>query len=280
MRADEPAPTAPTRYGAYVGLADPRGLAEGAIEALDALTEQLGLVNEATAAGADPGLVGTSTSAQAGAVASVAFLRQVAARPGDLEDPGLRNARAIVHVAAPTPEPVCALSELLAKLAAPRPLRIITGAALPMSYTSNRMHDYAYARRVLQRPADEAPNGFLVPMNKTSAWWQKSWMERHTYFLPRYDAEGHQVAEGHALAAEEGIPYLFRRTYRQPQNSTPDGTYDFINYFECADADIEHFEATCAALRDVTRNPEWAYVREGPTWQGRRVAGWADVLQA
>ena len=33
------------------------------------------------------------------------------------------------------------------------------------------------------------------------------------------------------------------------------------------------FHAVCDALRDVARNPEWAFVREGPTWQGRRVAG-------
>jgi hypothetical protein len=73
-------------------------------------------------------------------------------------------------------------------------------------------------------------------------------MERHTYFLPRYDADGTRVAEGHALAAGQGIPYLFRRTYRQLEEPAPPDTYDLINYFECADDDTRHFEATCAAL--------------------------------
>ena len=32
------------------------------------------------------------------------------------------------------------------------------------------------------------------------------------------------------------------------------------------------------ALRDVTRNPEWRFVREGPTWHGRRVAAWEELF--
>ena len=39
-----------------------------------------------------------------------------------------------------------------------------------------------------------------------------------------------------------------------------------------------HFHRVCAALRDVARNPEWTFVREGPTWHGRRVAGWDELL--
>jgi hypothetical protein len=36
--------------------------------------------------------------------------------------------------------------------------------------------------------------------------------------------------------------------------------------------------SACAALRDLDRNPEWKFVREGPTWQGRRVATWDELL--
>ena len=42
-------------------------------------------------------------------------------------------------------------------------------------------------------------------MSKTAAWWAKDWMERHTYFLPRYDDAGRMVNEGHALASAAGI---------------------------------------------------------------------------
>src|SRR5438132_827855 len=34
------------------------------------------------------------------------------------------------------------------------------------------------------------------------------------------------------------------------------------------------FERVHQALRDITRNPEWLYVEEGPLWRGRRVLKW------
>src|SRR5262249_10419434 len=57
------------------------------------------------------------------------------------------------------------------------------------------------------------------------------------------------------------------------------GTYDFITYFECADADVPTFHEVCAALRDVARKPEWRFVREGPPRHGRRGAS-AEALFA
>ena len=122
------------------------------------------------------------------------------------------------------------------------------------------------------------PNAFLVPLSKSAAWWAKDWMERHTYFLPRYDDGGRMISEGHALAAAAGIPCLLRRTYRNATEPAPDGAYDFVTYFECADADIATFHQVCASLRDVRKNPEWRFVREGPTWHGRRVAGWSELF--
>ena len=40
------------------------------------------------------------------------------------------------------------------------------------------------------------------------------------------------------------------------------------------------FHQVCAALRDVERNPEWQFVREGPTWHGRRVPSVGGALHA
>lgn len=141
------------------------------------------------------------------------------------------------------------------------------------------MHNFAYAHQVLQQPGPAMPNAFLVPMIKTAEWWAKNWIERHTYFLPRYDEAGRMVSQGHALAAADGIPYLMRRTYRNPTEPAPEGAYDFLNYFECATADVPTFHRVCAALRDVTRNPEWRFVREGPTWHGRRVETWPELFE-
>jgi hypothetical protein len=63
-----------------------------------------------------------------------------------------------------------------------------------------------------------------------------------------------------------------RRTYKHITVPAPAGEYDFLNYFECADDRVPMFHEVCAALRDVARNPEWQFMREGPTWRGRRVA--------
>ncbi len=103
-------------------------------------------------------------------------------------------------------------------------------------------------------------------------------MERHTYFLPRYDDEGRRVSKGHALASAAGVACLMRRTYGSPEVPVPAGEFDFVTYFECADADVPTFHAVRSALRDVARNSEWRFVREGPTWQGRRVATWAELF--
>ncbi|MBI3636473.1 MAG: hypothetical protein HY216_09735 [Candidatus Rokubacteria bacterium] len=44
------------------------------------------------------------------------------------------------------------------------------------------------------------------------------------------------------------------------------------------DADVPGFHAVCAELRDITRNPERRFVREGPTWNGRRMAAAAELF--
>lgn len=87
------------------------------------------------------------------------------------------------------------------------------------------------------------------------------------------------ASQGHALAAAAGIPSLMRRTYKSMTEPAPPGAYDFLTYFECADADVPTFHEVRAALRDVRRNPEWKFVREGPTWHGRRVGTWSELFE-
>jgi hypothetical protein len=234
------------RHGAYLCLSAPH-------PAIPALAARLGFQNEFDSSGGDP-------------PEAFALLRRVSTIPRDLPDDDLAAAEAIVHVASASAERVLAFCAEAARLTSPRVLR---GAVLPMTYTGAAMHAYAYEGRVTQRSGAEMPNAFLVAMNKTAAWWAKDWMERHTYFLPRYDDEGRMRSEGHALAAAAGIPCMMRRTYKCTGEP-----YEFLNYFECADADVPTFHAVCARLRDVAKNPEWAFVREGPTWCGRRVRSW------
>ncbi len=267
MRANDVRSTDAVRHGAYVALRlRPGDAATRAGAGVAALAARLGLVNEFDARDGDP-------------PSAVAFLRRVGAAPGARDDGGLLQADAVVHVAAATAAPVdefCAeLRRLVGPAAEPR---VLGGVVRPMTYTGNAMHNFAYAHRVLQQPGPVMPNAFLIPMSKTPEWWAKDWMERHTYFLPRYDDAGRMVTEGHALAAAAGVPCLLRRTYKHPMEPAPQDAYDFVTYFECRDKDIPTFYAVCGALRDIRRNPEWALVREGPTWQGRRVATWGELL--
>ena len=267
MRANDVRSTEIFRHGAYVCFRVPNGARQTfARLPVLALAERLKLRSEF-----EPG--------EGHPIEAIAFLRRVGATPADIADEALLHADAIVHVASPTAATVADFCAEMARLLAPvaKPL-VLGGVVRPMTYTGNAMHNFAYAHRVLQQPGTVMPNAFLVPMSKTADWWRKDWMERHTYFLPRYDDEGRMVNQGHALASEAGIACLMRRTYKHETEPAPPGTYDFITYFECADADVPTFHEVCAALRDVGRNPEWKFVREGPTWHGRRVAAWPALF--
>jgi len=262
---NEVLPTEIRRYGAYICLTDG---ARKAVAASDVgpLVKRLGLQNEFEAEGGHP-------------TEAVAFLQRVKAVPGDIVDNGLLEASAIIHVASPASPVVVEFCREIGRLfgAALKPL-ILRGVTRPMSYTGTAMHNFAYAHQVTQQPGRAMPNAFLVPMSKTAEWWKKHWLERHTYFLPRYDENGQMINEGHTLAAAAGIACLLRRTYRGVNVPAPAGTYDFLNYFECADRDVPTFHSVCANLRDVNKNPEWKFVREGPSWQGLRVATWAEMF--
>jgi hypothetical protein len=267
MRANDVRSTEILRHGAYVCLTVPPDTRSTiARAAVPALAERLGFQNEFAPADGHP-------------PHAIAFLRRVGATAADIADEALLRADAVMHVAAPTAAPIAEFCGELARLLGPAVKPYVVGGVMrPLVYTGNAMHNFAYAHRVLQQPGPVMPNAFLVPMSKTADWWRKDWMERHTYFLPRYDDHGRMVSEGHARATEAGIACLMRRTYRHETEPAPPGTYDFVTYFECADADVPTFHAVCAALRDVARNPEWRFVREGPTWHGRRVATWADIF--
>jgi hypothetical protein len=267
MAADDIRSTEPTRYGAYVCLSVPppaRRRVAGA--AVTQLADRLGLQNEFGPGDGHP-------------PHAIAFLRRVRAIPADIADEKLYGAEAIVHIASATAGPVEEFRAELARLLGPEiTLRILDGVVRPTKYTGNAIHNFAYAHRVHQQPGAVMPNAFLVPLRKTTDWWGKDWMERHTYFLPHYDELGRMLNQGHILAAATGITCLMRRTYYNLAEPAPEGAYDFISYFECENKDIPRFHEVCEALRDIAKNPEWKFVCEGPTWQGMRVATWAELF--
>jgi hypothetical protein len=248
-------------HGAYLCVRGARGV-DGV--RLDALAARLGLANE--------------FDGKAPKGASVAFLRRVGAAAGAIADDGVLHADAVLHVASPRAEAVDEFCAEAGRALASGAVRVLRGVQGVRNYTGAAMNNWSYARAVAQQPAAVAPNAFLAPQSKTAAWFAKPWMERHTYFLPTYGAEGRMTSEGHALAAAEGIPIMMRRTYRHTTEPAPAGIYDFVAYFECADADVPTFHKVVAALRDVARNPEWRFVREGPLWHGRRVASARELF--
>ena len=153
----------------------------------------------------------------------------------------------------------------------------LSGVQRPRSYTSHAMTQYAYVRAQQPGPGIAHPLGVVTPMNKNAQWWGLDWMHRESFFLPRYDANENMVVKGHALAADAGISCITRRLVHAPDGYGQDGSYDFVGYFEFAEADAATFSAVMTALRDTEQNPEWAYISEGPEWWGRRVGDPAEL---
>ena len=156
----------------------------------------------------------------------------------------------------------------------------LSGVQRPRSYTSHAMTQYAYARAQQPGPGSAHPLGVVTPMNKNADWWGMDWMHRESFFLPRYDANESMILKGHALAADAGIACITRRLVHAPEGYGKEDGYDFVGYFEFAEADASTFSAVMEALRHTEQNPEWAYITEGPEWWGRRVSGPAELWAA
>ena len=191
----------------------------------------------------------------------------------DLPHPAIFSAHALIRLEGASLDPLVRYEEGLRQLLAPRggTVETLAGVQRPRSYTSYAMTEFAYTPALAPQPGAACPLGVVTPQNKTPAWWAMDWMRRESFFLPRYDAQDRLVAKGHALAAAAGIPYIVRRNVHAPDGYGREGSYDFVPYFEFAEAHVPIFQSVMAALRDVAQNPEWDYVREGPEWWGRRV---------
>ncbi len=200
-------------------------------------------------------------------------------REQDLSHPAVMDADGLIRLEAEAPEPLLIYEEGLRQLLNPSggSVETLSGVQKPRSYTSHAMTQYAYARAQQPGPGSVHPLGVVTPMNKSAEWWGMDWMHRESFFLPRYDAKENMVVKGHALAADEGISCITRRLVHASEGYGTEGSYDFVGYFEFAEADASTFCAVMDALRDVDQNPEWAYISEGPEWWGRRVGQPADL---
>jgi hypothetical protein len=188
---------------------------------------------------------------------------------------GIGGARFVMHVSANyrprLAEVVCDFKRRLGDAA---DLRILDGAERVPRYSSAEMRTFAYKPALCRQSGRVAANAIVLPMSKTAEWWDKSVLERHSYFYPHHEDASGSPVKGHAKAAEAGIPKVFRRLYHNPDGYQRDNEYDFITYFECTDQNMPVFDEVCRALRDQRQNPEWRYVLEGPSWRGKRVLRW------
>lgn len=150
----------------------------------------------------------------------------------------------------------------------------VDGAERTPRYTSAELYEYAYRAAMARKSGRVARRAFVLPITKTGEWWEKSALDRHTYFYPHVDRTSGCPAHGHARTAQEGISTIFRRLYHNPDGYQRPGEFDFITYFECEEEHAPTFHRVHEALRDTASNPEWQYVQEGPLWQGTRVLRW------
>lgn len=188
---------------------------------------------------------------------------------------GLASARYLVQVSGKyRPRLQEVEVELRRRLGEAGQVLALDGAYRNPRYTSADLYDYAYKKAQARQSGRQARNVFVLPMNKTHAWWEMGSLERHAYFYPHVDARTGRPVDGHARTADAGVNALYRRLFHNPDGYERPGEYDFITYFECGDEHIGTFDRVHQALRDTSRNPEWAFVEEGPLWRGTRLLRW------
>jgi chlorite dismutase len=202
-------------------------------------------------------------------------------RDGDAPDAGscprsgIQNARHMVQVSSKYRPRLQEIDEeLRRRIGDSAEILSLDGAFRNPRYSSPEMVHYSNKGAASRRSGRLSRNAIVMPMRKTTEWWQQSSLERHSYFYPHGSHEGAAPMKGHAIAAEKGIASLFRRVYHNPDGYERQGEFDFVTYFECDDESLPVFDQVLSALRDVHQNPEWKYVEEGPIWRGRRVLRW------
>jgi hypothetical protein len=188
---------------------------------------------------------------------------------------GLQRARRMVQVSSKyRPRLQEVEDELQRRIGDSAEIHSLEGAFRNPRYSSAEMVQYSTKGAPSRRSGRITRNAIVMPMRKTAEWWQKSALERHSYFYPHVDHVSASPVRGHAQAAAKGIPCLFRRVYHNPDGYERPGEFDFITYFECEDEALPMFDQVLGSLRDVDQNPEWLFVEEGPVWRGKRVLRW------
>ncbi len=151
----------------------------------------------------------------------------------------------------------------------------LEGAFRNPRYSSPEMVHYSNKGAPSRRSGRLSKNAIVVPIRKTPEWWQKSALERHSYFYPHVDHASATPVKGHAHRGGEGHPgRCSGACTTTPTATSGQASSTSSRYFECDDEALPVFDQVMTSLRDPHQNPEWRYVEEGPIWRGRRVLRW------
>jgi hypothetical protein len=126
----------------------------------------------------------------------------------------------------------------------PDPMWVLRGVVGHERFTTREEHK-TLARRHGNLGRPTATNAALIPVSKSSAWWQLSQDERRAIF----EETSHHIAIG-----MEYLPAVARRLHHGRDLGEP---FDFLTWFEFAANHEPAFEELIARLRATE---EWSYV--------------------
>jgi chlorite dismutase len=131
------------------------------------------------------------------------------------------------------------------------------GATTHVVYT-----DSATRGELVQISAGESgPVAVLIPIRKNAEWWTLAREQRQAYVM-----EG--APNGHVAIGRRYAARIYRRLYQA--RYLPGSEWDFLTYFEFPTEETQAFTELLSELRDLDRNPEWAFVdRETEIWMTR-----------
>jgi len=137
--------------------------------------------------------------------------------PATSPNPPLQRARHMVQVSSKyRPRLLEIDEELRRRVGDSADILSLEGAFRNPRYSSPEMVSYSNKSAPPRRSGRLSRNAIIVPIRKTPEWWQKSALERHSYFYPHVDHASAAPVMGHALAAERVITTLYRRVYHNP----------------------------------------------------------------
>jgi hypothetical protein len=127
------------------------------------------------------------------------------------------------------------------------------GITQSLHYTSEdqRRELDARSRSALEPSSDI--NAVLIPIRKSSGWWQLAEDGRRAHF------QSSVLHEGHTAIGTRYTDRVYRKLYHS-RGMNPLTPCDFLTYFEFRRVHQDDFRRLLKELRDVARNPEWSYV--------------------